>query len=269
MAERIAFQTPDAMDFSKVFSSLCQHHNPWTIWSDFITMHACVISIAFDRYDPMRFKERSELFRNTAKQYSEQELTAFDSLFKTTAASLNRNPQQDFLGRLYMSLDFGSRWTGQFFTPWNVAYMMAEMTVGPDADILKDREYASICDPCCGAGCMLLAAAAAYADEEKNRVPQRDLLLVGQDVDRIVALMCYIQLSLLGYAGYVAIGNSLTNPVTGTDLFPQIGESGELWFTPGWFAPIWDTRRQIEYIKRMTANLQTAKAFSGLEGGEG
>ncbi|MDO5764294.1 MAG: hypothetical protein Q4P84_01155 [Elusimicrobiales bacterium] len=97
MANRVVFQTPDAMDFSKTFSSLSQRHNPWTIWSDFITMYACVISITFDRHDPKRFKERSDLFRNTAKRYSEQELTIFDSLFKTTAASLDRNPQQDFL----------------------------------------------------------------------------------------------------------------------------------------------------------------------------
>ena len=54
----------------------------------------------------------------------------------------------------------------------------------------------------------------------------------------------------------------------GTDLIPQIDEGGELWFTPGWFAPIWNTRRQMGYIRQMTASLQTAEAFSGLEGGE-
>lgn len=90
---------------------------------------------------------------------------------------------------------------------------------------------------------MLIAAAAAYQGDSEQRTYQNDVLFVGQDVDRVVALMCYIQLSVLGCAGYVAIGNSLTNSVEGHDLFPTIGEGGELWFTPMWNSPVWVMRR--------------------------
>jgi len=269
MAKRLPFETPAAKEFVKTFDTLSQRHNPWTVWGDFITMHACLLSIAFDRSDKKRFDDRSEALQATLNRYSEKELTVFDRLFEITTASLEKNPEQDFLGRLYMSLDFGSQWHGQFFTPWNVAYMMAMMTMGPETDPLQGREFASTCDPCCGAGCMLLAAAAAYENKEKDRIPQRDLLLVGQDLDRTVALMCYIQLSLLGYAGYVAVGNSLTNPVGGPDLFPRIGEGGELWFTPGWFSPVWNQRRQLEIIKRMFSEVLAAEAPVVQEGGEG
>ena len=41
--------------------------------------------------------------------------------------ALEENPAQDFLGNLYMSLDFGSGWSGQFFTPWHVAEFMAQI----------------------------------------------------------------------------------------------------------------------------------------------
>ncbi len=268
MAKRLPYDTPDAKEFVKTFSTLSQRHNSWTVWGDFVTMHACLLSISFDRTDKKQFEDRSETLQDTLKRYSEQELTVFDRLFEITVASLEKNPQQDFLGRLYMSLDFGSQWHGQFFTPWHVAYMMAKMSMGPDENPLQGREYASVCDPCCGAGCMLLAAAAAYENKEKDRMPQRDLLLVGQDLDRTVALMCYIQLSLLGYAGYVAVGNSLTNPVGGTDLCPQIGEGGELWFTPGWFTPVWDQRRQLEFIKLMASEVLAVEVPTGQEGGE-
>ena len=67
-----------------------------------------------------------------------------------------------------------------------------------------------------------------------------------------MALMCYIQLSILGCAGYVAIGNSLTNPFGGTDLFPTIGEGGELWYTPMWYSPAWELRR-LKEIARLAA----------------
>ena len=32
-------------------------------------------------------------------------------------ADLEHNPDQDFLGELFMALDLGNEWAGQFFTP--------------------------------------------------------------------------------------------------------------------------------------------------------
>lgn len=55
----------------------------------------------------------------------------------------------DPLGSFYMqSLSHGNN--GEYYTPWGVAYMMAQMVEPKPGDI--------ICDPCCGSGIMLLAA---------------------------------------------------------------------------------------------------------------
>lgn len=62
-------------------------------------------------------------------------------------------------------------------------------------------------------------------------------LVVAQDIDETVALMCYIQLSLLGVAGYVKVGNSLTEPMTGND------NKENYWFTPMYFSNVWVLRR--------------------------
>ena len=62
-----------------------------------------------------------------------------------------------------------------------------------------------------------------------------------------------------GYAGYVAIGNSLTNPLGGTELFPTIGEGGELWYTPKWYSPIWQLRRLKELAKKIDSSESQAK----------
>ena len=112
------------------------------------------------------------------------------------------------------------------------------------------KPYLSVCDNACGSGCLLIASAAAYIDMAKeNGRYDRDLLFVAQDLDPVVAKMCYIQLSLLGCAGYVAVGDSLTNDISGPKLFPSIGEGGELWFTPMWFTPVWQGRRELERLK--------------------
>ena len=62
--------------------------------------------------------------------------------------------------------------------------------------------------------------------------------------------MCYIQLSILGYAGYVAIGNSLTNPLGGTELFPTIGEG----------------RRAVVHAEVVFPDLATASAEGARKG---
>lgn len=56
---------------------------------------------------------------------------------------------------------------------------------------------------------------------------QRRILFVAQDVDMIAALMCYIQLSLLGCSAVVKIGDSLTEPFTEAEPITE-----QHWFTP-------------------------------------
>ena len=73
--------------------------------------------------------------------------------------------------------------------------------------------------------------------EKANLNYQNHLLVVAQDIDETVALMCYIQLSLLGVAGYVKVGNSLTEPMTGND------NKENYWFTPMYFSNVWVLRR--------------------------
>lgn len=49
--------------------------------------------------------------------------------------------------------------------------------------------------------------------------------------------MCYIQLSLLGVAGYIKVGNSLTEPMCSDDSLENY------WFTPIYCSDVWAIRR--------------------------
>ena len=69
---------------------------------------------------------------------------------------------------------------------------------------------------------------------------------MGQDIDPVVAKMCYIQLSLMGCAGYVIVGNSLTKPLTGDVLIPYDDEN--LWIMPMFFTDIWTKRRLLKAV---------------------
>ena len=56
---------------------------------------------------------------------------------------------------------------------------------------------------------------------------QEKMVFYAQDIDRIAALMCYIQLSLLGCKAFVKIGNSLTDPLTENEPLNE-----NIWLTP-------------------------------------
>lgn len=222
--------------FLDVFGQLTNRHRSWDVWRDFITMFACSLSNPLDKEH--RHK-REELYLQTVKKYKKKEQELFPELAAQTVLALEENPEQDFLGSIFMSLNLGNEHNGQFFTPYDVCKMMAEVTM--DGVLLKvERDgYISINDPCCGAGATLIAGihVAKKHLDKANLNYQNHILVVAQDIDEVVALMCYIQLSLLGVAGYVKVGNSLTDPITGTD------DKENYWFTPMYFSNIWMLRR--------------------------
>ena len=107
----------------------------------------------------------------------------------------------------------------------------------------------SVADPACGAGALLIAF--ANLCRRKNICYHDKVLFVAQDIDLTVGLMCYIQLSFLGCAGYVVIGNTITEPSTAYDhrgLLPA-GPQSRIWYTPFFSTDIWYLRRQWAQIE--------------------
>jgi len=233
-------RTETEKTFLKTFGELCNRHNTWTVWQAFVNMSACAISNSVDRREDV-WRKREDSYLASVKEFTQEEAQKLSALLGLTTMALEENPAQDFLGTLYMNLDFGSDWSGQFFTPYHVSEAMALMTMGNDFEALIEREgMASVSDPCCGAGCMLIAFAQACRTRKINY--QQNVLFAAQDIDRVVAQMCYIQLSLLGCAGYVIVGNSLTKPMVGNVLMPSVDPDCELWLTPMMFSKPWRLR---------------------------
>lgn len=255
MAKGYTGRTEIERDFIKVFNRLSYRHNPWTVWQSFINMSACSIANAVD-HRPETWKAREESYLATAKAYDKEELDGIAALLGLTVKALEENPAQDFLGNLYMSLDFGRGWSGQFFTPWHVAEFMAqiELANGVVFSELEKQGYISVNDPACGAGCMLIAFAQACRRMEKINY-QRQVLFVGQDIDRVVAQMCYIQLSLLGCPGYVVVGDTLARPTCGPVLRPIVHADNEIWFTPMWFSDIWAVRIAADRFRELIGGI--------------
>lgn len=241
----------DSKEFLKVFKELCYSRHAWEVWSDVITVMACSIANAVDKSQE-RFECRENEYAGCIKRLGGVEKPA--QLFAILVSALERNPDQDFLGVLYMSLELGNHWKGQLFTPYNVSRCMAEITLGGSRAQIDREGWISVCDPTVGGGTMLISAANTMRRQKINY--QNHVLFVGQDIDRIVAMMAYIQISLLGCSGYIVVGNSLTNPIVGSALMPIEKADQEFWYTPLYFSQVWHYRRifaNIDGILRSTA----------------
>lgn len=228
--------------FLKIFDSLTGSRNRWHIWRDMITMIACAISNTVDK---QRFDERESLYMDAAKQYKPEELEKFAQLYGLLVLIMDRRMQEnswgDFFGELFMEMNLGSDIGGQFFTPYHVCLLCAQIGVdtGKISGDIERSGYAEIAEPAAGAGAMLIAAAEVMKDNGIDF--QRDVLFSAQEIDATTAMMCYIQLSLLGCAGYVVIGNTLTEPSDADPLYGE--ESARCWKTPMFFADEWALRR--------------------------
>ena len=237
-------------EFLKVFNSLCYSRSAWQVWSDFITASACSIANAVDK--GKHFEEREKEYTQCIECLGGEEKAA--QLFSFIVMALEENPNQDFLGSLYMELNLGSHWKGQFFTPYCLCELLSKMTIGETAEAIKKKGWTVVNDPSCGAGATLIAAANII--KEKGINYQRNVLFVAQDIDRITGLMCYIQLSLLGCAGYVVIADTLSNPIVGKSaLFIEEKEGQEVWYMPMFCSEVWESRRTWNYIDAV-ANCQ-------------
>ncbi len=233
--------------FVKKFLHLSQRYHNWEVWSDFVVMTATALSNAVD---VAHRTEREAMFTKIKEKYTEAEFAVFPDLIAELAMALEEQPEQDFLGSVYMELELGNHWIGQFFTPYDVCRCMAEISTGSNAvEQIQQDGYITLNDCACGAGATLIAGLHSIRHAlEKANSPlnwQDHILVAAQDIDFTTGMMCYIQLSLLGCAGYIKIGNTLTDPMhTGDD-------SSKYWYTPYYFSKTWHYRRIFHNIDKL------------------
>lgn len=208
-------------EFCTLMDRFAFRYSRWQVWNDFLSLSA--ISLANVIPVPEK-EEREKLYLSIINSYQKEDQEVFPKMLELVVLALEENPEQDFLGSLYHHLGLHQEQKGQFFTPYHICHFMSELQFAEDGkeEQLKEKGYISVNDPACGAGAMLIAFANVAKKHGINY--QKHVLFVAQDIDRTAAMMCYIQLSLLGCPAIVIIGDSLIKPF----LHPD----NEAWYTP-------------------------------------
>lgn len=230
--------------FLEIFRKLCYSRNSWQVWADFIVCTGYAIANSHEM-NPETRKKREDIYKERLQQIGGID-TCLEML-TLIGDAYTANPEQDFLGEIFMELGLGNHWKGQFFTPYNICKMMSMITMGNMQEELGSKPWISVNDCACGAGALLIAAANYLKDNDVNY--HTKALFVAQDIDLIAGLMCYIQLSVLGCAGYVVIADSLCHPVTGGALNPVCDGCQDIFYTPMFSHEIWQYRKLIEKLE--------------------
>ncbi len=233
-------------EFMSLFEKLCTTRSAWQVWSDFVTASAISISNIIDEANS---KQREAEYMNIISRYADKnESELISKLLAVTASALDEDPEQDFLGKMFMKLELGSHQHGQFFTPYHISSLMAATTEEQITRTIEENGYVTMNEPACGAGANIIAARAEVVKAGYD--PGMNMFVVAQDIDRTSAMMCYIQLSLLGVSGYIVIGDTLRYPVTGGTLSPNFTDEQEEWLLPATVInQEWNIRILIERLR--------------------
>jgi len=218
-------------EFLQVLSRFDYKYNRWEVWKDFLYLSAASMANVFPT--PER-AEREENYLSIINKYPKELQDSFAELFGHVIMALEENPEQDFLGELYHRLNLQQHQKGQFFTPYHICEFMAELQmIDQEAeDKSEGKGYITVSDCACGAGAMLIAFANVARKHKINF--QTEVLFFAQDIDLTAALMCYIQLSILGCSAFVIVGDSLAKP----NFHPD----NQVWCTPMYYVNRWRFR---------------------------
>lgn len=243
--------TESKKEFTKLLDQFQHKYDRSRVWGDFINMFACALS-SFSEMEEETMVEREASFKASRARYTEEEIRRFNKMAEIVINALERNPDQDFLGEIYMTIVGGKK--GQNFTPMSISALMAKIAVNERLlPVAREKGYVTIYDPTCGSGSPLIAYAAELKMHQETQNLSRDAFFVGQDIDRTAAQMSYIQLTLIGCVGYIIVGNTLSNPLTGLSiLLPPLGEGIDVWNLPMfekkiWFARLWAESTGTQY----------------------
>ena len=137
--------------FMNGFHILERDKNKYEVWSDLMALFSIEISNTITRNlkdtEPFKstWEQREKEYISVAKKYNEKERKRIiPQMFALIVLELEKNPDQDLLGLIYMSLEISSKNKGQFFTPYSICKLMSDVTIDKK-NIIKSSKRKRIC----------------------------------------------------------------------------------------------------------------------------
>ena len=213
------------MDYLKAFITKLQNldhsRRVDTVFKDFLALSTHAIMQPF--YKSSKIEQK---YLDIISKYNKEQANEFSQMLALLVSALEEK-FQDFLGQVYMQLNLGNVKTGQFFTPYHVSKLMAEITFIDNQTDIENQDIVTLSEPCCGSGGIIIA----YAETMKKRNInfQQKLFVEAIDIDELCFQMAYLQLSLYGIPARVILGDTLAYKFSQIIYTPMCFINGFSW----------------------------------------
>jgi len=221
-------QRSHADTMAKMLRENARRHRLHKVFSDFCELAALAVS---NSVDSVHREVREARYMHIVGGYERDEVHRFAHLLTVLVDWLECG-LDDCLGKLFMGLELGDSFKGQFFTPFEISRLMAGITFGGAREAIERQGFVTVNEPACGSGGMLLAVADVLQVQGINY--QQAMHATAVDVDATAVHMTYLQLSLAHVPAIIVHGNSLS-----------LAEWSH-WFTPAHIVGGWNFRLRAQ-----------------------
>ena len=192
--------------FIKAFDRLAHHRERHDVLGDFLDLAVCAIRKKTLPPGPAADAMENQ-YMAVVKRNTPEDVRAMPELLGIATLAVQEGGC-DFLGQIVVELELSNEHMGQFFTPYDVSRMMAEMILTDAGEVMKERGFITLMEPASGAGGMIIAAADVI--EKQGFDVGRQLYVDATDISPMCFKMTYLQASLRGIPATIRRGNSLS-----------------------------------------------------------
>lgn len=194
-------------EFIKGLNKLDRSFSPGEMFRDMMEMGYCAWAKLMAP-TPERAEELEARYMQIVGRYPNKDtVRAFKPLLDIAQTAVEGGGI-DFLGQVSGELEVLNPGAGQFFTPYEVSKLLAQINLFDVGQIIAEQGYITVSEPAAGSGGIVLAVA-----DELTRLgfqPWFHMLVEAVDVSALAFYMCYLQLTWRGVPAGVIRGNSLS-----------------------------------------------------------
>jgi type I restriction-modification system DNA methylase subunit len=169
----------------------------------FYTSHAKPMALNIEQADALE-----DRYMSIVNSYKNKDTIRNGMVNLLSIAIQGINAGGDFLGSVFEELELQNKDIGQFFTPYPISRLCAEINFTGYDKIIEDKGFITLSEPACGGGSMILACADILVRDGYN--PAECLWVEAVDLAEMPYQMCFVQLCVRNIAARVYRANTIT-----------------------------------------------------------
>lgn len=199
--------TPATKDIIKLLGSIDRSKSRTDVFRDFCELAYCATAKAASPFEDQRETLETQYMEIVARYRNKDDIRKMPEILAIALDTMTTGGC-DLMGEIAGELGALNADMGQFFTPYEVSRLMAELNFTGAKETIEREGFITVSEPAAGAGGMLIAVADLI--EGLGFDPAQHIWVEAIELNRSTYHMGYLQISSRGLAGRVIHGNSMS-----------------------------------------------------------